>query len=230
MKYLISPFKAKYENKYTWIKKGVEEKWVRFWFAGGADDISFISQRFGANNIPLYKNLGMKGHNGTDWAIPNGTCLYAVHDATVTTADPTSGGYGSRVILQWEQDGKTAEYIYGHLDRPLVHIGQKVGAGELIALSDNSGRSTGPHLHSGLRFRDNGSVLDYDNGYFGYVDEHDFYYEVNPPNTTELHDLWVYFKDSGKWPWRKSNWLEAQKLLGISGHTRSQYYRYLLKH
>ena len=231
MKYLVSPFKAKLEDGSVWIKKGADERWTRIWGSYGSDTVSLITQRFGANAIPYYNQIGMKGHNGTDWGTPNNTCIYAVHDGEITEATPVGDGYGARVRLQYMSEEGMESYIYGHLGTVLVSKGQKVRAGDLIALSDNSGVSTGPHLHTGRRFLDkSGAVLDYNNGYFGYTDEYDNYYETTLQESTDLKKLKEYFEGNGIWPWRKQNWLAAQKVLGISGHTRSQYYRYILKH
>ncbi len=51
---------------------------------------------------------------------------------------------GSRVILDHGGDTKS---LYGHLSRLNVSLDEKVERGQLIALSGNTGRSSGPHLH-----------------------------------------------------------------------------------
>ncbi len=55
-----------------------------------------------------------------------------------------SGGYGQLVIIKHEHNYSS---YYGHLSKILVKNGDKVTAGQTIALSGNSGRTTGPHLH-----------------------------------------------------------------------------------
>jgi LysM repeat protein len=59
------------------------------------------------------------------------------------------GGYGFYVIVRHENGLET---VYGHLSRFLVKPDQYVKAGQPIALSGNTGRSTGPHLHFETRF------------------------------------------------------------------------------
>lgn len=230
MKYLISPFKAKNENGSVWVRKGLEEKWTRVW-GTYAETITLISQRFGENLVPLYAELGLKGHNGNDWKLPNNTCLYAVHDGTIVETRESGDGYGAYVRIEYKHKTTTQHYVYGHLFRPLVNVGQKVRAGELIALSDNTGNSTGPHLHSGRRFMNlNGTVKNYNNGYWGYTDEYVNYYETDIPKTDDLKNLREYFRQTGIWPWRTKNWLGALEVLNLSGHTRSHYLRYIMKH
>ena len=76
-----------------------------------------------------------------------GTAVVASCGGTVTRAGWASG-YGYVVYIQHEGGRETR---YAHLSRVLVSVGQQVEQGERIALSGNTGRSTGPHLHFEIR-------------------------------------------------------------------------------
>lgn len=82
-------------------------------------------------------------HKGVDWAVPTGTSVYASSGGTVVRAGWGSG-YGYVVYID-HPDGRQTRY--GHLSKVLVSVGQTVKQGERIALSGNTGVSTGPHLH-----------------------------------------------------------------------------------
>lgn len=93
-------------------------------------------------------------HAGTDVGIPIGTTVRASRGGQVVTAGWV-GGYGNCVIID-HGDGVCTRY--GHLSQVLVTVGQYVDQGEQIALSGNTGRSTGPHLHFEIRI--NGEAVD----------------------------------------------------------------------
>jgi murein DD-endopeptidase MepM/ murein hydrolase activator NlpD len=93
-------------------------------------------------------------HPGLDVAVPIGTLVRASGGGTVLRAG-TDPEYGTFVLLQHPEGYQS---MYGHLDRPTVHAGGEVGAGEVIGLSGNSGRSSAPHLHFEIRL--NGQSLD----------------------------------------------------------------------
>ncbi|MCP3177103.1 peptidoglycan DD-metalloendopeptidase family protein [Desulfuromonas sp. KJ2020] len=82
-------------------------------------------------------------HNGVDFAMPTGTPVLATGDGVVTRVQnhPFAGKY---VEIQ---HGSHYTTRYLHLSRSLVRRGQTVQRGQRIALSGNTGRSTGPHLH-----------------------------------------------------------------------------------
>ena len=82
-------------------------------------------------------------HKGIDWATPVGTAVAASRGGTVIRAGWGSG-YGYCVYIQ-HPDGVVTRY--GHLSKILVKQGQTVAQGEKIALSGNTGVSSGPHLH-----------------------------------------------------------------------------------
>lgn len=83
------------------------------------------------------------GHDGVDLANRIGTPIYAVAAGEVTASGPAQG-YGQWIRIAHD-DGSMTEY--GHMSRRFVQVGDRVKAGERIALVGNEGRSTGPHLH-----------------------------------------------------------------------------------
>lgn len=98
-----------------------------------------ITSRFGASR-------GRYPHAGTDFAVPIGTPIFAAMDGTVQKAgtNAITGRTGIGAFLG--HDGGRNTY-YGHLSKLLVQVGDVVKAGQQIALSGNTGKSTGPHLH-----------------------------------------------------------------------------------
>jgi murein DD-endopeptidase len=89
-------------------------------------------------------------HHGTDFQMPVGTPIVAPADGTVTRVD--SHAHAGRYIEIEHGQGYTTRYL--HLKQALVKEGQQVGRGERIALSGNTGRTTGPHLHYELHVND----------------------------------------------------------------------------
>ncbi|HYN92999.1 MAG TPA: M23 family metallopeptidase [Pilimelia sp.] len=84
-----------------------------------------------------------KLHAGVDLAVPEGTPVGAVHEGTVELAR-WHGGYGNCVIIN---HGNGVQTVYGHNSKLLVEEGQKVKAGDRIALAGNTGHSYGSHVH-----------------------------------------------------------------------------------
>ncbi len=100
-----------------------------------------LSSNFGRRNRPT--KGASSYHKGVDWATPTGTAIYASCGGTVARAGWGSG-YGYVVYIN-HPDGRQTRY--GHLSKVLVSPGQTVSQGQKIALSGNTGISTGPHLH-----------------------------------------------------------------------------------
>ncbi|MEU9856886.1 M23 family metallopeptidase [Streptomyces sp. NPDC047974] len=100
-------------------------------------------------------------HSGQDFAVPTGTPVKAAGAGTVVKAGPNGGGdgpaYGNAIVVK-HANGTYSQYA--HLSKIKVHIGQKVAAGQQIALSGNTGNSSGPHLHFEIRTTPNyGSAI-----------------------------------------------------------------------
>ena len=104
-----------------------------------------LSSGFGARSAPT--KGASTNHKGIDWAVPIGTSVVASNTGTVAFAGWASG-YGYAVYIN-HADGRQTRY--GHLSKVLVKTGQSVSQGERIALSGNTGRSTGPHVHFEIR-------------------------------------------------------------------------------
>lgn len=86
-------------------------------------------------------------HAGIDVGVPIGTTVRASRAGQVVTAGWV-GGYGNCVIID-HGDGVCTRY--GHLSQITTSVGQYVNQGDQVALSGNTGRSTGPHLHFEIR-------------------------------------------------------------------------------
>lgn len=86
-------------------------------------------------------------HTGIDLSAPTGTPVHATADGVITSAG-WSGDYGKLIIVD---HGNGLETYYAHLSQLLVVAGQEVRRGEVIALSGETGRATGPHMHYEVR-------------------------------------------------------------------------------
>lgn len=154
-----------------------------------------INQKFGENFNGFYKQLGMDGHNGLDLYALDGDNIYAAHDGVVTqTGADGSGGLGVviRTHDKFEYKGEEVYFktLYWHLQTNSFKVkpGDHVKAGQVIALADNTGMSTGSHLHFGLKPQYAGeadwqwSNVEQNNGFFGAIDPEPYL----PPTTTTV--------------------------------------------
>lgn len=115
-------------------------------------DVYEVTQEFG--NAP---NNGVNppgGHTGRDFATPIGTPIVAVGDGVIdfagqadwTPNDNPLWMMGSICIILNCGDAEP-DFTYGHLSSVTVAQGERVGQGQVIGYTGNSGISTGPHLH-----------------------------------------------------------------------------------
>ncbi|SCP99393.1 Murein DD-endopeptidase MepM and murein hydrolase activator NlpD, contain LysM domain [Anaerobium acetethylicum] len=84
-----------------------------------------------------------KMHKGVDWSCSTGTAVKASCGGTVSSAG-WQNGYGNCITITHSNGMQTR---YAHLSKIMVSVGARVSQGDKIALSGNTGRSTGPHLH-----------------------------------------------------------------------------------
>src|SRR3990167_610505 len=139
----------------------------------------FITQPFGTNGEWYRANgINIIGHNGLDLVASHGQAVRAAHDGEIVYAGVDSKeGWG--VVLRTSEPIEDVFYktIYWHLIKEIpVKVGQKIKAGDLIGYADNTGFSTGNHLHFGLKPQLKGendwtwANLEQDNGYMGAID------------------------------------------------------------
>lgn len=143
-----------------------------------------VNQGFGVNGA-YYQAHGINivGHNGIDFKATHGQGVYASHAGTCYPEIDGQGGNGVVLITDDQYDDGNGgqcyfKTIYWHLtqDDAVVHTGQHVNAGELIGYADNTGLSSGDHLHFGLKKVNPGEppfswvTLNPNNGYLGAID------------------------------------------------------------
>ncbi len=112
----------------------------------------YVSSLFGMRTDPFTGELSM--HSGMDFAGSEGQAVDAVAAGVVTWAGDRSG-YGNMVEID---HGNGYATRYGHNETIMVHVGEVVKKGQVIALMGSTGRSTGPHVHFEVLY--NGVAID----------------------------------------------------------------------
>lgn len=129
-----------------------------------------ITQSFGNKDITFngklvknyYSKWNLNGHNGIDYGTPLGTPVYAPHNGEVLEAAFDEGGYGKYIKIENDTEGS----VLAHLQSIVIQVGFKVKEGDIIGYTNNTGASTGPHLHWGYYRKPRNK----NNGYNGFVD------------------------------------------------------------
>ena len=115
-------------------------------------NVAYNSSSYGWRIDPF--TGGKAFHEGLDFPANIGTPIYAAADGIVSFADHTPD-YGNIVKIE---HGSGLETRYAHASKLLVHAGERVAKGQIVAEVGSTGRSTGPHLHYEIRL--NGDSLD----------------------------------------------------------------------
>ena len=113
-----------------------------------------VTSPYGYREHPVYS--GQSFHAGTDIAAAEGSAVYAVTDGVVTSSSEAE--MAGKYVKILHPDGR--ETLYCHCSSLLVTEGQKVKAGDVIALVGQTGLATGPHLH--FELHENGEAVDPD--------------------------------------------------------------------
>ncbi|MGM9786130.1 MAG: M23 family metallopeptidase [Candidatus Cryptobacteroides sp.] len=108
-----------------------------------------LSSSFGYRSDPFTKRS--KFHSGVDFAMKPGNPVYATGDGVVESVKFEFFGYGNSLVIDHGFGYKTR---YAHMKSISVAEGMKIKRGECIGESGNSGRSSGPHLHYEVIYKD----------------------------------------------------------------------------
>lgn len=129
----------------------------------------------------VYKYFGMAGHNGLDFPAKDWTPIYASLEGIVTELETErERGLGIGIVseqeYEWSDAFSNAQGInqlkvrYWHLAGMNVKLGDKVKTGQLIGWADNTGYSTGSHLHFEVKPVKDGQNVLQNNKMFGAID------------------------------------------------------------
>jgi hypothetical protein len=119
---------------------------------------SQINQFF-LENPADYAKFKLPGHEGLDFHTEHGSQIFACADGEVVrisldgNIDPEKFPYGNQIRLKHVTPEGEFETVYAHLMQVIVHLGDQVQAGDVIALADSTGNSRGTHLHLTLKKR-----------------------------------------------------------------------------
>jgi len=105
-------------------------------------DLKRMASGYGWRIHPILKTRRM--HYGMDFTAKTGTPIYATADGIVKHAGWKANGFGNHVVID---HGYGYISLYGHASKVIVHNGQKVKRGQIIAYVGNTGLSAGPHCH-----------------------------------------------------------------------------------
>jgi murein DD-endopeptidase MepM/ murein hydrolase activator NlpD len=116
--------------------------------AGRPIDRGWLSSRFGYRNDPFNGNVAW--HDGVDFAGKDGSDIMAVAAGVITWASDRYG-YGNLVEVN---HGNGYVTRYAHAKEILVNVGDVISKGDVVALMGSTGRSTGPHVHFEVIYKD----------------------------------------------------------------------------
>ena len=141
---------------YRWQAPG--DPYPSYWYLDGME----VPHRLKEAPLAQYEQItsllkDRPSHRGMDFKVPVGTEVMSPRAGVVTRANWNWSANGNCIEIRYD-DGVLAKFL--HLNENRVAVGGRVSAGQVIALSGNTGRSTAPHLHYQLDRGDKAKALD----------------------------------------------------------------------
>ena len=129
-----------------------------------------ITQKFW-QNPEIYKRFNLAWHNGFDFAVPEWTPIFSPIDGEVFFIDYQPTWYWKYIKLRDDKN----EIVFAYLSFIWKEIWEKVKVWDFLWYTWNTGFSTWPYLHFGIRELKKWYVENYDNWYFWYVDPQKYF-------------------------------------------------------
>ena len=165
-------------------------------------DFIHITSDYGYRRDPITRAKD-RFHNGIDLRCAKGSLVYAMMPGVIEKVVYSETGYGHHVII----NHVGLRILYGHLGIIAVKEGDVVSPGTIVALSSDTGRSTGPHLHIRAERLVNGEWKSVDpepfikhlNDYICSLQEEmaNLRFESRPDKPLNLHNLFKVMEDCG---------------------------------
>lgn len=144
---------------------------------------ALFTQKFGENPNYYRSAIGTLGHTGIDFVAEDGRNVRASHNGVVTYAGEDGAGGLTCVVrtlepFEYNEGASFFKTIYCHIKKNSFRVrpGQRIAVGDILAQADNTGLSTGSHLHFGLKPVRPGEAdwqwynTEQDNGFYGAID------------------------------------------------------------
>lgn len=159
-------------------------------------DFLKLTSAYGYRKDPVSSSTAF--HDGIDLQC-NHAHVYAMLPGIIKEVHYGNKGYGNYIVLEHG----IFECLYGHLSMITVHEGDVVTAGAIVAISGNTGKSTGPHLH--IRIRKVGKnvdpnvFVDYLNGYITQLQDKMAYlrFGTKPDRALNIENLMAVLQQYG---------------------------------
>lgn len=136
-----------------------------------------VTSKYGFRMHPTLHKY--KKHNGIDFGAPRGTPVWAIASGKVLKSG-WMGPCGKGIVLR---HANAYESIYCHLSKINVKAGTHVRQKDMIGRVGSTGRSTGPHLHFGLK------------KYGKYINPANVKYEPGKPVDEKYMEAWLPIRD-----------------------------------
>ena len=165
-------------------------------------DFIHVTSDYGYRRDPITR-VKERFHNGIDLRCAKGSLVYAMMPGIIEKVVYSETGYGHHVII----NHIGLRILYGHLGIIAVKEGDVVSPGTIVALSSDTGRSTGPHLHiraekligNEWKSVDPEPFIKHLNDYIAGLQEEmaNLRFESRPDKPLNLHNLFKVMKDCG---------------------------------